>query len=444
MRTTQAKRQPIRAWVSSEGNVQAVNYKHLAFEVEGDVTYIADRNGRELREGDRVSQGELLARVDDRELLADVSQAQAAIAEAQQNRAAAAAQVANAQAQLQQARSQVQQVRAQVNKAQTSRNLAQTNLERYRILAEEGAISESEFDSRVSTVQDSEADVAATNAEVAAAQGQVSSAEAQVRAAQEQYKATQSAITTAQARLSQAQVALEGASLYAPFDGIVAYLNINEGEYHSPQVVSSQLGGDYQGILNRIPMVIIDPSQYEVMVELAGNNGDRVEPGQPAFIASEANIEQSIGTSNNSNTAFNERNSDNSQQELLTNNARAEGEVFAVNPAISPGGRAIEATVRLQPETTEGIKHGEQVLTWIAVAEESNAVVVPLNAVVYRDQIPYVFVVNPQGVIEQRQVELGIRGITGQQILSGVETGESVVTQGQNRLVDGVEVKVVD
>ncbi len=444
VRTTQAKRQPIRAWVSSEGNVQAVNYKHLAFEVEGDVTYIADRNGRELREGDRVSQGELLARVDDRELLADVSQAQAAIAEAQQNRAAAAAQVANAQAQLQQARSQVQQVRAQVNKAQTSRNLAQTNLERYRILAEEGAISESEFDSRVSTVQDSEADVAATNAEVAAAQGQVSSAEAQVRAAQEQYKATQSAITTAQARLSQAQVALEGASLYAPFDGIVAYLNINEGEYHSPQVVSSQLGGDYQGILNRIPMVIIDPSQYEVMVELAGNNGDRVEPGQPAFIASEANIEQSIGTSNNSNTAFNERNSDNSQQELLTNNARAEGEVFAVNPAISPGGRAIEATVRLQPETTEGIKHGEQVLTWIAVAEESNAVVVPLNAVVYRDQIPYVFVVNPQGVIEQRQVELGIRGITGQQILSGVETGESVVTQGQNRLVDGVEVKVVD
>ena len=231
VRTTKAKIAPIRAWVSSEGNVQAVNYKHLAFEVEGDVTYIADRNGRELREGDRVSEGELLATVDDRELLADVSQAQAAIAEAQQNRAAAAAEVARAQAQLQQARSQVQQVQAQVQKAQTSQNLAQTELERYRILAEEGAISESEFDSRISTVQDAGADVAATQAEVAAAQGQVSSAEAQVTAAQEQYKATQSAITTAQARLSQAEVALEGARLYAPFDGIVAYLNINEGEY---------------------------------------------------------------------------------------------------------------------------------------------------------------------------------------------------------------------
>ena len=54
------------------------------------------------------------------------------------------------------------------------------------------------------------------------------------------------------------------------------------------------------------------------------------------------------------------------------------------------------------------------------------------------------FVVNSEGAIEQRQVELGIRGITGQQIISSVEADEPVVTQGQNRLVDGVEVKVVD
>ena len=442
VRTTKAEIAPIRAWVSSEGNVQAVNYKHLAFEVEGDVTYIADRNGRELREGDRVSKGELLATVDERELLADVSQAQAAIAEAQQNRAAAAAEVARAETQVAQARSQVRQAQAQVNKAQTGENLAQTNLERYRLLAREGAISESEFDSRVSTAQDAGADVNATQAEVDAATEQVRSAQAQVRAAQEQYKATQSAITTAQARLSQAEVALEGARLYAPFDGIVAYLNINEGEYYSPQVVSSQLGGDYQGILNRIPMVIIDPNQYEVMIDIAGSNGDRVEVGQPAFIASEGNIQQPVGTFNSS-TAFTNSNSD-SQQEFLIDNARASGEVFAVNPAISPGGRAIEATVRLQPETTEDIKHGEQVLTWIAVAEEPNAVVVPLNAVVYRDQMPYVFVVNSEGIIEQREVELGIRGITQQQIISGVEPEESVVTQGQNRLVDGAEVKIVN
>ena len=86
VKTTQAAKEPIENWISSEGMVRAVNYKHLAFEVEGDVTYLANRGGRKLREGDRVSQGELLAKVDERALLADVSQAQAAIAEAQQNR----------------------------------------------------------------------------------------------------------------------------------------------------------------------------------------------------------------------------------------------------------------------------------------------------------------------------------------------------------------------
>ena len=41
------------------------------------------------------------------------------------------------------------------------------------------------------------------------------------------------------------------------------------------------------------------------------------------------------------------------------------------------------------------------------------------------------FVVNFAGVIEQRQVELGIRSITRQQIISSVKANKSVVTQGQ-------------
>ncbi|GAB4540774.1 MAG: efflux RND transporter periplasmic adaptor subunit [Pleurocapsa sp.] len=445
VRTTEALQEPIQNWISNEGTVRAVNYKHLAFEVEGDVTYLADRGGRRLREGDRVTQGELLAKVDDRELLADVSQAQAAIAEARQNRATAAAQIAQAQAQLQQARSQVRQVQSQVNKAQTSRNLAQTQLERYGLLVEQGAISESEYDTRVSTLQDAEADVTAAQAEVVSAQEQVRSAQAQVRAAQEQYKATQSAITTAEARLSQAEVALEGTRLYAPFDGIVAYLNITEGEYYSPQVVSSQLGGDYQGILDRIPMVIIDPAQYEVITDLAGTNSNKVRDGQTAIVASAENIQRSLGVSNTSNPTFADANNLTARSALL-DNAIARGEVFSVNPAISPGGRAVEATISLLPETTSNsnLKHGEQVTTWIAVEEAQEAVVVPLNAIVYRDRNPYIFVVNSDNVVEQRQVQLGIKGITKQQILSGVAAGETVITQGQNPLVDGTPVKSVN
>lgn len=360
------------------------------------------RDGRRLREGDFVKQGELLAQVDDRELIADLQQAQAAVAEARQQRAAAKAQVAQAQAQLARLRS--------------TRNLAQSQLERYQFLAQEGAIAAAELDTYTNTLQESEANVQA--------------AQAEVEAAQEQLQATQAQIDTAQARVTQAKVALEGAKIHAPFDGVVAYLNYTEGEYFSPQVVTSQLGGDYQGILERIPMVIIDPSLYEVIVDLAGPTGERVRPDQEAFVATETAI---------ANTAAGDTDS-----ETLIAAARARGEVFAVNPAISPGGRAIEARIRLNPATTEDVRHGERVLTWIAVEEDPNAVVVPLNAVVYRDQVPYVFAVNEEGNVEQREVELGIRSITEQQILRGVRAGEAIVIQGQNRLVDGAPVQIIN
>jgi HlyD family secretion protein len=431
VQTVVAEREPIRSWVSSEGNVRAVEYQHLTFETAGDVTYLANRDGRRLREGDRVRKGELLARIDDRELVADVEQAQAAVAEAQQQRAAAAAEVARAQSQVAQARTQVQEAQAQLQTAQSARNLASTNVERYRALVNQGAISQLEFDQRQNTLADAQSQVQAAQAAVAAAQQQVVSAQTQVTAARQQLQARQSAITTAQARLSQAQVELEGASIYAPFDGVVAYLNYTVGDYFTPQAVTTQLGGDYQGILERIPMVVIDPAQYEVMVDLAGPTGEQVEAGQEALVASEPTVGLASPLTMDGQT--------------LIANARARGEVFSVNPAVSPGGRAIEARIRLNPTTTADLRHGEQVLTWIAVDENPDAVVVPLDAVVRRDQVPYVFVVDPEaGVVEQRQVELGITGITQQSILSGVEAGEQVVIGGQNRLVDGAPVQTVN
>ena len=63
---TEAASEPLKAWFASEGEVRAVKLKHLTFDFEGEVTYIANRDsGRILRPGDRDKKGELLARVDD-------------------------------------------------------------------------------------------------------------------------------------------------------------------------------------------------------------------------------------------------------------------------------------------------------------------------------------------------------------------------------------------
>ena len=51
---------------------------------------------------------------------------------------------------------------------------------------------------------------------------------------------------------------------------------------------------------------------------------------------------------------------------------------------------------------------------------------------------------NGKKVVEQRQVEPGIEGISKREILQGVKPGELLVTDGKNRLVNGAPVDVVE
>lgn len=425
VRTVAAEAGSIQAWVSSEGTVQAVRFKHLAFDVDGDITYVVDKDGRNLREGDAVSQGELLAKIDDRNLQADLNQAEAAVNEAVRQRGAQAASVAQAQSQVAQARAAVDQAQAQLSQARSARDLAQTELQRYQTLYSRGALSASDLDNRRSTVTDATAQIQVAQGQVSSAQAQVATAQAQVAAAQEQLRAADSQVATARSRVNQSEVALEGTRLYAPFDGIVAYFNIRENEYYSVQAVSSQTG-NYQELLNRVPIVVIDPSQFEVTADLSTSAGNRVRPGQTTLVTS------GVGPgADQSNQGSN-----------LSDRAEARGQVYAVNPAVSPGNRSIQMVSRITSGSAN-LQHGESVTLWIAAAERDRTVVVPLNAVAFRDQVPFVFVVNEAtNTVEQRQVELGLEGLDQREILSGVEAGEQLVTEGQNGLVDGATVRI--
>ena len=423
VKTVAAEAGNIQAWVSSEGTVQAVRFKHLAFDVDGDITYLADKDGRSLRAGDAVQRGELLAQIDDRRLQADVIQAESAVNEIRRQRGAAAASVAQAEAGVASARAQLAQAEAQRSQAVSSRTLAQAESQRYRVLFEQGAISNSELDNRINTFQDAGAQTQAANAQVRSAQAQISTAQSQVVAAEQQLQAVDSQIETALARLAQARISLEGTQLYAPFDGIVAYLNIRENEYYSLQSVSSQLG-NYQELLNRVPIVVIDPSDFEVTAQLPATSGDRVKSGQTALVT--PSTTQLASASNN-----------------LTERAEARGDVYSVTPAVSPGNRSIDVTARIN-NGFSNLQHGESVTLWVAAEEKEDAVVVPLNAVAFRNQVPYVFVVNEENIVEQREVKLGVEGLNEREILEGVEPGEQLVTEGQNGLVDGAEVRVVE
>ncbi|NEN94421.1 MAG: hypothetical protein F6J94_10995 [Moorea sp. SIO1F2] len=207
------------------------------------VEYIKKINGRPLREGDFVRQGELLARVDQRKLASDVTVAAAAEVEATKGVITAMASLQQSQAsvraeQANQARAlaSLAQAKADMKKAIAARNLAETEMKRYQRLWQQGVVSASDRDRAVTQFQDAQAAVEAAEAGIVSAQSQIRAAQASLEAArgeliaaQAQIDTAESAVSSAKAQLNKRNVILKDTVLRAPFDGIVAYLNIREG-----------------------------------------------------------------------------------------------------------------------------------------------------------------------------------------------------------------------
>lgn len=441
VRAVRSQINPIDDWVFNNGEVAAVRFKHLTFQTAGTINYLKKIAGRDLREGDVVKGGELLAKIDQRKLNADITIAQANRVEAQKSITNAQANLQQAQANLQgekanlaQAKQNLAKAQADLSKAQTQRNFAQTDLIRYQELATEGAMQRREVEVRKTNFQDAEADLEAAQAGIKLAESQIQAAKTQVTAAESQLLAAKTQVETAQsswqsanAQLDKSNVILEDTVLTAPFDGVVAYLNIREGDYWTPQVLRTS---NYQEVVESVPMVVVDPSKFEVYLELPAFDGAKVRPGQKAYIVRDADLTQASIKGMSS--------------ENLIELAQAEGDIFAVNPAVTPGGRAVNARIRIT-EGKENLRVGERVSVWIAVESNPQATVVPRGSVVIRDRQAYAFVVNEaDNTVEQRPVELGIEGLNYQEIKSGVREGELVVTEGRNRLVDGSFVRLVD
>ncbi len=383
---------PIQALVFGEGTARAVRREFLTFEHQGKITYVKlNEDGQTVRAGDRVQGpqkggglGEILASLDKREHLEQLNVTGSNLVESEQ---------------------QVNIARSHISEAEAQLQLAEDHLKRHEKLYQVKAISKYELD------------VARTRAKTARAA--VTSAKARLGAAQSGVKASQ-------ARMKQARLPMERTSIYAPFDGILTFVNINKGDYFAPNLINSS---SEEALLKTIPMVVIDPTQFEVTMELPYFEGTLVRPEQSAIIITAADMTPSP---------------EDLQPGKPLKEGAMRGTVFSVSPAISPGGRAIQIKIRTE-KGPQNIRDGMFVTCWIVVTEKADAVVVPYDVFVYRNNKPYVFVVNPtEGRVEQRQVVEGIAGLSTEEILEGVQEGELLVNDGRHRLSNGAPVTVIE
>ncbi|MEM9770228.1 MAG: biotin/lipoyl-binding protein [Cyanobacteria bacterium P01_D01_bin.73] len=401
VRVVTAQRGLAEQWLFDEGVVWPVNRRVLNFQADGDITYVANINGVPLREGDRVTRGQLLATIDSRRQASQITTANADIQVAVNQR--------------RQAQSNRLKAQTSITKAESDLELARSELRRNQELFSQGVIAENEIDVKRNQVDQ--------------AQAALASAKQDLRTSLEEVKSADSQVTAARARLSQEAVDFEDTRLVAPISGVVAYINIRQGEYWSTRYLDTS---SVQRVTETAPIVLMDANSFEAVLEVQSIAAEAIRPGQRVYavLEDEVSSAQAAGV----------------QQAGLLKLAQKRGSIgriFSVSPSQSPGDRGTRVSIR-GFQRPERLKVGGRVYAWVSTASKPGAVMVPLGSLIVRDQDHFAFVLKDDGTVERREVQLGIEGLSGVEVLSGINAGDQVVIEGQNRLVTGTPVEVIE
>jgi len=245
-----------------------------------DVDVAAHAAGRlvqvDVREGDRVRAGQIVARMDVAALTADLHQAQAELAEAE-------AAIASARSLLSQRRSEELEARSTIAERQAERRLAERRFQRSRTLLASGAITQETFDA-------DQARRLTADAALAKARDAARSAAAVIASAQSGLQAAKASRAAARARIERIQADLNDSVLRAPSEGRVQIRIAEPGE-------TLPTGGKVLNLLDLsdVFMTFYLPASEAGRLQLGGEarlildaTPDLVMPARVTYVASSA------------------------------------------------------------------------------------------------------------------------------------------------------------
>ena len=335
------------AWIYTEGVSRAIHREYLTFESAGRIAFLDQK----LKEGDFVRKGQVLAYQEQSRPAASMASANAQVVSANTQLTSAQSQVSDAQAQLVQAQTQLTVAEAGRMEADANLMLAQRTFQRYSTLLKQKSASQQEYD-------EAQAKLVAAQAGSRKAVGQIHSAKAGINVAKTGIATAKagvnnakSGIASAKAGLGTAQVTKKESYLIAPISGMVARINIDQGSYYSPQYLQTQ---SEQQVFNTAPIILIDPTRFEVAVKLPSNQYDNVRVGATAYMditKVNASLEERLP-----NEAAGPQKSLSSYKIL--------GRVHSISPVLDTDLRNFIVTIR----TTTGqqlLRDGESVSLWI-------------------------------------------------------------------------------
>ena len=376
------------------GNLEAKQRVALAPRVDGRVVEIAVQEGDKVKKGDIIFQLQLTREQGEVEAaLSEVNIQRANVSNAEAELRATEAEVASAEA-------AVEQSQADLREQEAELELAKTNLERTKFLVKQGAQSQQDLDDRTK-------DLNAAKAQIDALKAALNSNQKALKANQERVNSARSAIAGQQASLKQAQARVGIATdnldfnrIVAPIDGIVANIQPKVGDYlEAGDQVTSITHSDTLELNLGVPVEQASRLELGLPVELIDRQGKAIAEGDISFISPRA---------------------DRSSQAIL------------VKAVFNNDGR-------LRDDSFARAR-----IIW----SEQTGVLIPTEAVSRIAGKSFVFVAQEADqedgstalVAKQRLVKLG--AIQGQsyQVISGLSSGDKLITSGILNLADDTHI----
>ena len=419
--------------ISASGKVVPVQSVNLSPKNSGVLAQLL------VEQGDKVEQGQIIARMDDSNLQAQLSKARANLAQVRAQLAEARAgtrpeEIAQSRARLNQARAQLNQARtgnrpeeiaqaqAQVEAARARVNLTSSRVQRNRNLASSGAISQDTLDEVIADDRSAKANLLETQRRLidiksgsrteeidqkkaAVAEQEQALQQLQNGSRPEQIDQFEASVAAARSELKAVQVQLDDTIIRAPFSGIVTQKYATVGAFVTPttsasntaSATSSSIVAVSRGleVLAQVPEVDIGQVKQGRMVEIVADAyPNQVFKGKVRLISPEAVVEQNVTS-------------------------------FQVRIALTTG--------------QEQLKSGMNVDLTIVGAVVQDALVVPTAAIV-TDKKGQTGVLIPDDKKQARfsPVEIGSAIKDKTQIISGVKTGDRIfLSPPPNYKLDG-------
>jgi HlyD family secretion protein len=358
--------------ISVEGILRALDQSAVTPKISAPVSkFLVNR-------GDHVKAGQLLAVLENKDLLAAVADTKGAYEQA-------AATFRNTESAA--VPDEVVKAEADVQAARETMDAARKLLESRQQLYKEGAVPRRSVD---------EANVAYVQAKSAHDTSQKHLESVQNVARHEEVKSAAGGLDSAKGKYENAQAQLSYAQIYSPISGVVADRSVFPGEMAVP---GSPL------------ITIMDVSKVIARVNVPQAQTGFVQVGQPARI-------------------------------LAADGTEAIGKVTVVSPALDPQGTTVEVWVEAANPGEKLRPGGTVHVTINADPIRNATVVPLGALVPSSEGGSAVFVVGNDMLAKEHKVSVGVRTTERAQILEGLEPGARVVIAGALGLPDGAKVKL--